>query len=79
MSSDFHVTTFTPMLWAVLTADRRYEEYVSVRGSAERFEKALLSIANSACCGSCQEAALVAKAALREPSTEPMSLTLGHE
>ena len=31
---------------------------------AEREHRALLSIANSACCGCCQEAALVARAAL---------------
>lgn len=37
----------------------------------DRYEAALQSIANSACCGSCQEAALVAKKALSSPSSAP--------
>ena len=36
---------------------------------AQRLREALESIANSACCGSCQEAALVARSALTSAST----------
>ena len=37
----------------------------------ERLRTALLSIACNTCCGPCQEAALVARAALMPPSLDP--------
>lgn len=56
-----------------LTEGRFYEAIEQQQNDKGRFVAALRSIANSACCGCCQEAALVAKAALnakKAPSPE---------
>lgn len=47
-----------------------FEECSKQAGKAFRFHEALQSIANSTCCGGCQEAALVARAALSREERE---------
>ena len=52
------------------------EQYPASPNCAEgRFRSALRSIAANTCCDNCQEAALVAKAALAEPTPSPTALS----